>query len=75
MTASSGLRAQLNARLVDDVATLHNERARDRIAELELALLAAHTTVHELTQAAKTHANYKASLAAGYIDLSFLEAS
>jgi hypothetical protein len=74
MTASSGLRAQLNARLVDDVATLHNERAEQRVIELELAILAAHTTVHELTQAAKTRANFRASLAAGYIDLS-LEAS
>jgi hypothetical protein len=57
------------AGLVNAVARLHNRRARARIAELELAIVAA--TEHR--HANRTRANYQASLAAGYIDLTFLD--
>jgi hypothetical protein len=61
----TGPAAALNARLVDDMARLHNLRARARIAELEQAIVAA--TEHR--HATRTRASYEDTLAAGYIDL------
>lgn len=66
-------RTSPTAGLLNAVTALHNARARQRIAQLEEAIVAAHRTQHELAEAAKTTASYRASLAAGYIDLSFLE--
>jgi len=59
------------AGLINAVARLHNRRARARIAELEQAVVAAYERPH----ADRTRASYEDSLAAGYIDYSFLEAS
>ncbi|MFI9244207.1 hypothetical protein ACIGXF_16820 [Streptomyces sp. NPDC053086] len=59
------------AGFVNAVARLHNRRARARIAELELAIVAAYERPH----ADRISASYEASLAAGYIDYSFLEVS
>ena len=73
MTARPTARTPPMAGLVNAALALHNERARQRIAHLEEAIVAAHRTQHELAEAAKTTASYRATLAAGYIDLSFLE--
>lgn len=59
------------AGLVNAMARLHNRRACARIAELEQAVVAAYERPH----ADRTRASYEESLAAGYIDRSFLEAS
>jgi phosphosulfolactate phosphohydrolase-like enzyme len=57
------------AGLVNAMARLHNRRARVRIAELEQAIVAA--TEHR--HATRTRASYEDTLAAGYIDLNFLD--
>ena len=59
------------AGLVNAIARLHNRRARARIAELEQAIVAE----HERPYAARTRASFEETLAAKYIDYSFLEAS
>jgi hypothetical protein len=57
------------AGLVNALAALHNRLARARIAELEAAVVAA----TERPYAARTRASYEDTLAAGYIDLTFLD--
>jgi hypothetical protein len=59
------------AGLVNAMARLYIRRARPVIAELEAAVVAA----TERPYADRTRASYEASLAAGYIDLTFLETS
>lgn len=59
------------AGLANAVMRLHNRRARQRITELEQAIVAAYERPH----ADRTRASYEASLAAGYIDYDFLKVS
>lgn len=54
---------------------LYLTATRLHVARLEQTLAAKQQHNRELTQAARTTASYKASLAAGYIDLTFLEDS
>lgn len=68
-------RTSPTAGLINALAALHNRLARQRIAELEEAIVAADRLQTELTKAATTRASYEQSLAAGYIDYDFLRVS